>query len=168
MWSNSLVERTARLRPPLCTMLTSDAPGEVRKASAIARRLAMLKTLRGDRRAGGESLVLPLHAMQRVLFCLRILLPLHATELSTPQGKERSTQDLLESMQEQEQCGIQHTMWHAVSNVAYSNVAYSTRTWQARLVSVKNRPLALFESAHGCAARFAGRAVAASGRCDGK
>ena len=92
LWSNRLVERTARLRPPLCTMLTSDAPREVRKASAIARRLALLKTLRGDRRAGGESL----------------FLPLHATELSTPQGK-RALKTLLESMQEQEQCGIQQT-----------------------------------------------------------
>lgn len=70
-------------------MLTSDAPGEVRKASAIAMRLAQLGALRGDRRAGGEGLVLPLHA----------------TELSTPQGK-RALNTLLESMEEQEQCAV--------------------------------------------------------------
>ena len=51
-----------QVTPPRCVLLVSDAPGERRKASAVAARLALLGALRGDRRAGtGEGASLDLN-----------------------------------------------------------------------------------------------------------
>ena len=47
--------RASQLQPPRYELLTSDGPGEARKASQVAARLAGLGALRGDRRAGSVA-----------------------------------------------------------------------------------------------------------------
>ena len=47
--------RASQLQPPRYELLTCDGPGEARKASQVAARLAGLGALRGDRRAGSVA-----------------------------------------------------------------------------------------------------------------
>ena len=47
--------RASQLQPPRYELLASDGPGEARKASQVAARLAGLGALRGDRRAGSVA-----------------------------------------------------------------------------------------------------------------